>query len=139
MCLGVSVANFKEVKQWIAQGNGFSVEVKVWEMSGGIFIWNVYAYIFQKHPIFDDNQAINNLPFHGGATYDNESVNQPLGSHSEHRQAVTKVKKVGCDYNHLGDNYFNSLDGSKGIPSDIERDAKELFDFLENYKGGERG
>ena len=133
------MANFKENKQWIAQGNNFSIEVKVWEMSGGIFIWNVYAYIFQKHPIFEDNQAINSLPFHGGVSYDSESVNQPLGGVRYDFQAVTKVKKVGCDYNHLADNYFNSLDGSKGIPSDIERDAKELFDFLENYKGDERG
>ena len=133
------MANFKEVKQWFARGNSFSVEVKVWKISGETFIWNIYANVFEKHPIFDDNQAINNLPFHGGVSYDRESVNQPLGGVRYDFQAVTKVKKVGCDYNHLGDNYFNSLDGSKGIPSDIERDAKELFDFLENYQGDERG
>ena len=131
-----NVANFKENKQWFAAGDWFSVEVKVWK-SMDKFIWNVYAHIFEKHPIFEDNQAIYDLPFYG-VSYDSESINQPLGGVRYDWQTVTKVKKVGCDYNHLGDNYLNRLDGSNGIPENIERDAKELFDFLENYQGGER-
>ncbi len=133
-----NVANFKKTKQWIAPGNGFSVEVQAWISIDG-YIWNLYAHIFETHPIFEDNQAINNLPVHGGVSYDSESVNQPLGGVRYDWQKVSKVKKVGCDYNHLGDDYFTLCDGSEGMPTEIERDAKELFEFLENYQGGERG
>lgn len=121
--------SWKPHKAWLIRGKTFSVEVKLhtasssfdWD-SDGEFRWCVYAYVFQKHPIFSTFEndhiyqtATESIPLHGGCSYLRRSPD---------------VVKVGCDYNHLYDEDFTYMKD----PDDahiVFSDAGALFDWLE--------
>lgn len=124
----------------VNEGNNFEVEIIHWHMVDdeekikqldlgwpGNECWNVYATIKQGHPLFDKmkdiqtddySSAMDNFPFnlHGGITYVHNNGDNI---------------KVGDDYLHYGDEYFQKC---KELPGDVKLEAEELFKFLEGAK-----
>lgn len=123
---------------WQNRGKNFMVEVYHYtevqsELSmvycdSGPHRWNVYAYIYPKHPHFDKfdrgdgmwQGAASMLDFHGGPTF---------LAFPQFNDEVTCVK-VGCDYNHLHDSYYTRLETCEDA-EDVFADAQRLFDRLE--------
>jgi len=121
---------------WQEKGENFTVEIKHWKCpsfdirTDEKFIadrWNVYAYIFPKHPVFDEistdhlflDHHITDM-FHWGLSYHQWNYDKDGKVYS---------KKLGSDYDHLHDNYERV--------SDIERtptqnDANELIEYLKS-------
>ena len=111
----------------VNEGNNFEVEIIHWHMADDEWFnnecWNVYATIKQGHPLFDKmkdvqtddySSAMDNFPFefHGGITYIHNN---------------TDNIKVGDDYLHYGDDYFQKC---KELPVEVKLEAEELFKFL---------
>jgi len=112
------------------QHKTFSVTVCAW-ISSDKWNWNVYAYIYKGHPLFNDPRyAIQNLPFHGGCTFDKLLGFYQSGGNEYDSSEPVKTLKLGSDYAHLHDDYDNHPSGFDGIPWTIERDAQELVDAL---------
>lgn len=93
--------------------------------------WCLYVTIFNEHPLYEKaqqntkdydldlgNEIYPN--FHAGCTFYNKQID---------------YVKIGCDYQHLGDEYFGRC---SELPNEILADAKELYDWFENYEGGIR-
>ena len=119
--------------EWtIAQNKTFSVTVYAWHR-GDDFGWNVYAHIFESHPLFNDVEAAKALPFHGGCTYDHLLTDEPAGGIQYDWQKVDKTLKVGSDYQHYTDDCFMTCDPADGIPHSIEVDAVKLVITLNQY------
>lgn len=126
---------------YIAREKTFSVTVKGWNRIGfngsdfenpvEQFHWNVYASIYDGHPLFKAPQdAIESLPFHGGCTYDKLiTTSKSLGNEYDKSEDCT-ILKLGSDYTHLHDDYDNHPSPLNGIPSNVEFDAKRLADAL---------
>jgi hypothetical protein len=110
-----------------------SVSAKAWH-DGSKWMWNVYAYVQSSHPKFDDNDALQNLPFNGGCTHDSIRITQPTEIKYDWQQRVT-TKIVGSDYNHIHDNYYNHPSPFERIPYEVLRDAKDLAEALEVRDG----
>lgn len=110
----------------------FTIQVRGWkfgESERDTWKWNVYAFIFDTHPMFGKFEWAECLPMHGGVTYDKVITTEPAVKKYDH-QATHKVMKYGCDYQHYGDEYFESCDPKDGIPCDIRRDVRELYEHL---------
>lgn len=105
-----------------------SVSAKAWNHNGK-WNWNVYAYIQPEHPKYDNNEALMNLPFNGGCTYDAIRTIQPFEIKYDF-QKLSTTKIVGSDYNHIHDNYDNHPSPFECIPWQVLRDAKELAESL---------
>lgn len=119
-----------KVTEYNVAGTHFNVQIKHWYTKGyedldirGTHHWCLYAVIGEEHPLFEnaiqnecdyDTDLGNEIypKFHGGCTYYNKQL--------------TYVK-IGCDYNHIYDEYYVSCEE---LPSGIEQDAKELFDWF---------
>ena len=120
--------SWREVTSWFkVVSDTASVEIKHWALPSSpkdspLFReeghrWNIYAYLHKGDPKYvelesDDYSVLPDFPFHGGCTFA-EMVNGTL--------------KVGCDYNHLGDDYFR---GCVSLPVEITMDAQELIEYL---------
>lgn len=117
------------VEFWVAREKTHTVSAKAWHC-GARWNWNVYAYIFDNHPIYENNEAILNLPLHCGCTYDRIRTEQPFEIKYDF-QLVTNTKIVGSDYNHIYDNYDNHPSPFDELPYYVESDAKELAAALE--------
>lgn len=122
---------FNPSVEWkLKQHKTFSVTANAW-MSGDKWNWNVYALIYESHPLFNEpGYAIQNLPFHGGCTFDKVITFAQSGGNEYDKRDPVKTLKLGSDYAHLNDDYDNHPSGFDGIPYNIERDAQELFDTL---------
>lgn len=125
---------------YIAREKTFCVTVKGWNTTGfnGMdfenpvekFNWNVYASIYEGHPLFNGSESdFHSLPFHGGCTYDKIIKTSPSQGIKYDFEKETTTLKLGSDYAHLGD-YENHQSPIDGIPYYIERDAKALSDAL---------
>ena len=112
---------------WRKRGKYFCLEIKHWVSD---FIetrhnWNVYAYIYPKHPAFNEikenklfiDHEIQNY-FHWGLTFNKW--------HKEGDKIISK--QLGSDYKHLDDNYHRC---SRLEQTPCEEDAMRLFDYLE--------
>lgn len=102
----------------------FSVQVVSWH-SGIGYHWNVYANIFDSHPLFKNAEGVNSLPMHGGVTYDQLMTN----GHVEKKydwQKESQYRVIGSDYAHLYDSYEECAP-EDGIPTRILSDARELI------------
>lgn len=121
------------VEFWIAREKTYTVSAKAWH-DGNRWNWNVYAYVFENHPLFDNNDALLDLPLHCGCTFDQIRANQPFEIKYDH-QRVKTTKIVGSDYAHYGDDYDNHPSPFDEIPYYVERDAKELAAALEVDNG----
>lgn len=118
----------KAVEFSIYRGKNFSVFIRAWK-SGDEFKWNVYACIFEGHPLFGNVDAMMCMPLHGGPTYDRVITQEPARGVEYDWQSVEKSYKIGSDYSHYQDNYENdSYD--HGIPPMIRHDAEELAKHL---------
>jgi hypothetical protein len=104
----------------------FNTPVEVWG-------WNVYAHIYESHPLFNDIDEALQLPFHGGCTYDKIITTAPSQGIKYDFEKVTHCLKVGSDYSHLGDEYHDHQSAFDGIPLEMSRDADELIRALQSY------
>jgi hypothetical protein len=111
----------------------FSVVAIGWK-SRDKWNWNIYASIFESHPLFNDVDNAKNLPFNCGCTFDELITQSPTGDKSSWGdwQKEYKCLKVGSDYAHIYDDYDNHPSPFDGLPDFIERDALELVESLEN-------
>jgi hypothetical protein len=107
----------------------FSVEVYSWK-DGDEFRWNVYAYLFDTHPMFNNVKWAKMLPFQRGCNYSKYITYEPATKREEQWEQTAKLQKLGCDYNHYGD-YFECDDPKDGISSTVLRDANLLVKELQ--------
>lgn len=117
--------------EWLIGGDNFTITIT--HVLGRcsdekpVHCWCLYVTISSGHRLFDE--ACNNTvdydcslgdkiygKFHGGCTF-----------YSKQRSYV----KIGCDYQHLWDDYYMECEK---LPGDILDDAEELFEFMQ---GGE--
>lgn len=127
---------FKHSDSWRMRGTDFMVEVyhyteevreaTSWYGDGeGPHRWNVYAFIYPKHPHFAAfergagmwQEAGAVLPFHGGVS---------LLEFPQYDDKVTSVK-VGCDYHHLHDDAYTRME-KREHAGEIFEDAVALFE-----------
>lgn len=132
------MGGWKHSEQWHKRGNNFLIEVKHWteepyHRDEGEHRWAVYAYIYPKHPYFNQFQgdgiwqdATTNMPLHGDCTF--------LHYYMQKDNEVTSIK-VGADYHHMDDEPF-TFHQTKEEAWKVFRDAEELFKWMEE-KGGE--
>lgn len=116
--------------EWtVYQGKTFSVQVRAWLTSE--WHWNVYALIFDGHPLHQNVDAALGLHFHWGVTYDKRIVTSPAQGVRYGWERVSDCLKIGSDYSHHGDNHEDD-DPKDGIPTMIRHDAgilaQELLD-----------
>jgi len=120
------------------QEKSFSITVRCWAREGvaGIMepaaVWNVYANIYDNHPMFSEPERARNLPFHGGCTYDKYVTHEFATPEAERSQwmRTSRALKVGSDYAHYGDDQYESAMPSDGIPWSIRRDVEDLAEAL---------
>lgn len=122
---------------WLHKGKDFTVEVVVWRNPEQVipvnlsdivpqYHWNVYAYIFPKHPMFE--QIIKedlfdygtDIPLHWGASYHQWKYD---------KNNSVLCKKIGCDYQHLHDDRFGRY-ATKEEAWEVFRDADSLIEFM---------
>ena len=95
----------------------------------GEHCWCIYAYIYPKHPKFAEfkgtdmwQEATSSMPLHAGCSF--------FRYHYDDNGKVTSAQ-VGCDYNHLGDDYYTRL-ATREEARGVFRDAEDLFELLSN-------
>ena len=126
---------------WSRRGKDFLIEVVRWEtipkekweemrlrvgLDTGRFVWNVYCYIYPKHPLFSkfEKEDMFGCPienFHCGCTF--------AKWYRDEKSEVT-CKTYGCDYNHLHDERFTYIEKPEMAIS-VFCDAEALFKELE--------
>lgn len=122
------------VSFWAKKTSTYSVEVRAW-FDSTKWNWNVYAHVFNNHALYEDNEALRNLPFHGGCTFDQLKTIKPLEIKYDW-QKEREGKTLGCDYSHIYDDYENHpspFESAFGvIPSPFKYCADELIEALES-------
>lgn len=129
--------NWEKKNIWRKRGDNFLVEIfhSTYKIPPeynfeklGDNKWNVYAYIYKGHPLFDKfvgdshyQPATENIPFHGGCTF----------LKYEFDNGECCCIKVGCDYSHYGDDEYSHYDEEDlGSPFGVAIDAEELYVYL---------
>lgn len=130
------MSDWEKKDEWWKHGKDFMVVVKhhtvkvdeaaCYDSDKG-HRWNVYAYIYPKHPHFANfegpqmwQDASTMMPFHGGPSL----LKYPMFDGK-----VTAVQ-VGSDYSHLHDWTFTQAE-SKEDAYEVFADAEELFNWLQ--------
>ena len=126
-------SDFKKNYSLFIKKPTYSIEVFVWEMDENFWIWNVYVYLLKTNKLFNDVKSAKNLPFHGGCTLDKFFTNEPALGIEYEWQKEDKTLKVGCDYNHLDDDYYNKCNPDNGIPPEIISDVDRLIQAVEEF------
>lgn len=130
-------AEFSKSEEWKLQGTDFLIVVKHYtepasptfqDHDDGRHRWNVYAYVYLKHPHFAKfsgphiiQDASNALPLHGGPSF--------LRWHYNDDQEPTSVQ-VGSDYNYIADSEFTFY-ATEEDASEVFSDARRLHAWLE--------
>lgn len=126
----VQLTTDKPATEWtVYQGKTFSVQVRAWRGYSDEWKWNVYALIFDGHPLHQNVEAALGLHFHGGVTYDKRIVTSPAQGVRYEFEKISDCLKVGGDYMHYGD-YYEHADPKDGIPPNIYHDAQTLAQEL---------
>lgn len=125
--------NFFDIKYWITT-NSFSFSNGKWgnclylHFAKEDFPNLVYPklvetdYKWQKKRFEYEQSDFENLDWHGGCTFYEETINVAIGK--------TYVK-VGCDYSHYMDDYYMYRDcGKEILEVDGERLAKNFYDLV---------
>ena len=131
-------ANFNKPKyEWCAfRSKNYVVTVVAWGGSNILnqqpeWCWNVYVVFNDTHPYYENpEKAVDEIPFHGGCTYDEKIEYTPAQGIQYDWQKAIKSLKVGCDYAHLGDDWVKQFDPRDGVPSVIQNDVNEIIEFL---------
>ena len=124
------------IEWWIKREKAFSVSAKAW-LDEGRWNWNVYAYIFDSHPLFSKPGLAKELPLHCGCTYDAMKSETPAEGIEYDWQKTKQTLVVGSDYNHIYDDYDHHPSGFDGVPSYVLSDANALVEALSTAKGEE--
>ena len=125
---------WSHVEEWYKRGVDFQVVVKRWSFPESPLnlrenrqVWNVYAYIYPNHRLWDSFEgpgmfqpAASALPLHYGPTF--------LEYHIGQDGKVSSVQ-VGSDYRHLGDARFSHYK-TREEAWEVFQDADELFAYL---------
>lgn len=118
------------VIEWkVKRHETFSVVAKGWTRDGK-WNWNVYANIFENHPLFNQPSKAKELPLNCGCTYDEVRTAVPSEGIQYSWQRETKTLVVGSDYAHISDDYDNHPSGFDGVPYFVMRDCNDLVDAL---------
>lgn len=118
----------KPAHEWsVYQCKDFGVTVRAWPRSNNSWTWNVYAMIYDTHPLHQNVGGALALPFHGGPTLDNRIVTSPAQGIRYDWQRVHDVLKVGSDYAHAYDEWAEESNPADGIPFRIQCDVRELI------------
>ena len=127
-------ALWNHADEWCKQGMDFRVTVRRWSTPknhcnsrDGCQVWNVYAYIYPKHRLWDSFEgpdmfqpAPSSLPLHCGPTF--------LEYHTGQGGKVSSLQ-VGSDYRHLGDEHLSHCK-TREAAWEVFQDAEELFAYL---------
>ena len=126
--------NWKHKDVYTLNGTNFAVEVVRWNFypinnpeTNNNNVWNLYVYIYPKHPAFakyQDKDNADRIPFHGGCTL-YQVHNNPVTND------ITSIQ-IGCDYNHYMDHHYQEMNTMEDASS-IFWDAEQLFNMFENY------
>ena len=128
------------VSFWVRKGEKFTVEVKCWKRSATKWAWNVYAHVFEGHPLYaNPNDLMSGAPLSGGCTFDQEKTTMPIGGPKYDSQKINRSITVGSDYKHIWDEDYSHCGPESGIPRKIECDALELAEWLENSRDHNNG
>jgi len=119
------------VEYWIKKDKTFTVSAKAW-LSGDKWMWNVYAYIFDNHPLFLKPEIAKGLPLNCGCTFDEITTSLPAEGIKYNWQKIKRKLVVGSDYAHIYDDHENHPSPVYGVPVNILADAKELAEALVN-------
>ena len=127
-------AVWSHVEEWHKRGVDFQVTVKRWSFPEshwnpreGRQVWNVYAFIYPKHRLWDSFEgpdmfqpAANDLPLHCGPTFLEYHIGQ---------DGKVESLQVGSDYRHQGDARFSHYK-TREEAWQVFQDAEELFTHL---------
>lgn len=117
--------------EWIWKGQQFGIIVSCHTNDNVEWTWCLYALIYDNHPLFEDAEdAIENLPWHCGCTYEERLTQEPARGIRYDWQRKGEWLKIGADYAHLYDAYLKASSPSDGIPGLVLLDAGKLFDAL---------
>jgi len=119
----------------IGRSSTHNVLCKAWFSSTGFderpktgWNWNVYAYVFEGHPWFDDAEKLRELPFHCGVSLDQMQITNTTSPSEYNPNRIVRV--LGSDYNHLYDEAGDHPSPEFGVPWYVLEDAKRLFRAL---------
>lgn len=135
------LSNEKKVWGYCPQKREFLIEIVRWNRpllkflnQEGIvadqieYIWNIYIYIYDKHPLFSTLKSPdwNEFPIemHGGVTYSQWYYDKDVHCY---------CKQYGCDYMHLGDDSYKEtkdIDNVAAIYCDAKIIYRELLSHL---------
>lgn len=126
---------WKKKEVWTKRNETFAVEVSRHEALPysvcGKFRWCVYAYLYPNHPLFSEIKSgkeydppICDMPLHGGCSFLDANRNDSGG--------ITSWK-IGCDYNHLGDDHYTHME-TKDDAMSVFMDAERLITYLSENK-----
>ncbi len=126
--------------EWDFGFKTFSIKVCAWYRAGykelgygEKWTWNVYANIFKSNVLFGNVGAAMNLPMHGGCTFDRKIVELKTGVNEWDTREPFEYLKVGCDYAHHGDDYYEDCNPKDGIPVDIQEHVTKLVEAIKNW------
>jgi len=123
------------------KSSNFMVEICHWKNTSSIVFpienkWNVYVYVYDNHPLFNDitSESLSDygsvsFPLHSGASYHRWFFDN---------KGKCLYKKIGSDYGHVWDERYSSYE-TLNEAYQVEKDAKELFEFMESYNEGLKG
>ena len=125
---------WSRVEEWHKREVDFRVMVKRWSLpvsahsrSKGRQVWNVYAFIYPKHRLWDSFEgtdmfqpAASALPLHCGPSFLQYNIGEA---------GKVESLQVGSDYHHLGDERFSHYK-TREDAWEVFQDAEELFAYL---------
>lgn len=126
---------WKHKDTWSMRGEGCAVEVCHWNFYAENMQeyrvnhkWNIYLVVGKKHPLYKT------LSEHTGSDFD---VPIPFDMHGGVTYFDNNTKdgyvKVGCDYSHYMDDYYNEAATPEAVP-DIFAEAEQMLAVITETK-----
>lgn len=136
------MSDFNEAQEWtrfIHQDNNHvaTIQIRHWNtdepyFNVGIHRWNIYLLVFntcKKYNDFINGKRLPIIPFHGGVTYFTTTTQTRWGGD------IYSNVKIGCDYNHLGDEHYSHYDVDN--ISFFKGEAERIYNWFIDYMSGE--
>ena len=139
------LGKYTHKETWSRRGKDFLIEVVRWETINasklleikakipsydtGRFIWNVYCYIYPKHPLFNKPQTEDMFDcpvksLNCGCTY---------ARWSRDKDGEIQCKQYGSDYVHIWDEGMDKIENPE-YAYRVFNDAEDLFNELEGER-----